>query len=66
VQVAAEPEQAGLRASIAVTGVARSVDAALDETGAGQLRLPASARELRVTVRTAEHTVMRTPAVQVE
>lgn len=65
-QVAVEPPEPGLTAHLDVRGSKRKPRIALDESGAGQIRIPRDAHALSVRVGTDERIFMEAPDVALE
>jgi len=51
---------------IDVSGAPGPVEGVLDATGAGQLRVPAAAEELVVTICEGDRALMRSPSINLE
>lgn len=65
-QVAAQPAQPGLIAHLAVEGSKREPRISLDESGAGQIRLPRSSHVVTIRIGTKERVLLQALEVPLE
>ena len=65
-QVAAQPAEPGLTAQVSLEGVKREPKFRLDDSGAGQIRLPRRARAVAIRIRTHERVIMQAAEVPLE